>query len=87
MSYNYFDTLSDALRAAVGRQLLAGAVFDEQELSDWNDKWNGGVSYGQTVTHICPVATLKGKPTRKAMTVVIYRMDKSGRYELTSYIA
>lgn len=86
MALNYFKTLSAALDAAVGRATERGAEFDSKELSDFLDQWNGGVSYGQTVRHACPVFKLKGKLVyTRAMTVVLYRME-SGNYELTTYI-
>lgn len=82
---NYFESLSEALNIAFGRAQDQGATFDDGELSRWFDKWNGGVTYGRTVTHSCPCLTFKGKGTTRAMTVVIYRME-SGRYELTTYV-
>lgn len=86
MAINYFKTLSAALNAAVGRATERGAEFDTKELCTFLDQWNGGVSYGQTVTHACPLFKLKGKLQYvRAMTVVLYRME-SGNYELTTYI-
>lgn len=78
---NYFDTLTGALNVAVGRAIQKGYAFSDNELCAFLDQWNGGVGYGQTVRHACPVL---GKGNR-AMTVVLYRTE-AGRYELTTYI-
>ena len=84
----YFETLACALDAAYLRAANQGADFDSQEFDAFLSKWNGGVNYGETVTHSCPVFRWKGKifnHSPRAMTVVIYRME-SGRYELTTYV-
>lgn len=81
----YFETLACAVNDAVIRAVNRGAAFLAADLERFCDQWNGGVRYGETVTHTCALSSLKGRGTRKAMTVVIYRME-SGRYELTTYV-
>ena len=44
----------------------------------------GGIPYNTVSRVSVPVATLKGKPTRKWFHVIVSRLD-NGRYELVSY--
>jgi hypothetical protein len=82
----YFETLSEALDAFIQNTEDKGAVFaSEQPQIHVAEKFNGGVSYGATVSRSFELATLKGKATRKFAHCVVYRME-SGRYELTSYV-
>lgn len=80
----YFETLAAALNSFIAQTIDKGAEFvNAMEIAE---KFNGGVSYGQTVSRSFELASLKGKATRKWAQCVIYRME-SGRYELVSYIA
>ena len=79
---NYFETLSDAVYEAERRACAKGADFDNLDLYE---AFSGGVSYGQTVRAAIKLISYKGRASRMALTVVIYRVE-SGKYELTSYI-
>lgn len=82
----YFETLGAALDSFVQQTEEKGGLFaSDAPQIHVAEKFNGGVSYGQTVSRSFELATLKGKPTRKFAHCVVYRME-SGRYELTSYI-
>jgi len=85
MKNNYFETLGEALRAFVAQVFERGAVLAENELANVAEKFNGGVSYGQSVSRSFELLTFKGKATRKGAHVSLYRME-SGRYELTAYV-
>lgn len=82
----YFEMLTSALNEAFRLAYDQGCSFDNAEQDAFISRWNGGVNYGETVTHSCPVFKRKGKLEYvRHMTVVIYRME-SGRYELTTYV-
>jgi len=81
----YYETLSETLSAA-----LVNLAKRKGELSDGVDFYEpfqyGGIPYATTKSASFPLKTLKGKATRKAFSVSIYRME-SGRYELTDYVS
>ena len=53
--------------------------------AEFSDKmFTGGISYGETEKWSFEIDSIKGKPTRRALQVQVYRMD-SGRYELNMY--
>ena len=81
----YFETLGEAVRAFVAQTFDKGGVLVENEHAGVADAFNGGVSYGQTVSRSFELLSFKGKPTRKGAHVSLYRME-SGRYELTCYV-
>jgi|DEB19_MinimDraft_3_1074340.scaffolds.fasta_scaffold02919_9 hypothetical protein len=81
----YFETLGAAVTAFVAHTFAKGGVLVENEVAGVAEKFNGGVSYGQTVSRSFELLSFKGKPTRKFAHITLYRME-SGRYELTSYI-
>lgn len=88
----YFETLSDAIDAC---QLVlddAQAVPVESGAScPAGDHWAeqlacNPVNYGQTLQKNFALLTVRGRSTRRAFHVNIYRMD-SGRYELNAYVS
>ena len=82
----YFETLGAALDSFVQQTEDKGGAFaSEQPQIHVAEKFNGGVTYGATVSRSFELLSLKGKPTRKGAHCVVYRME-SGRYELTAYV-
>ena len=80
----YFETLGAAVVAFLNYTTDMRAVLAVSEDSV-HSAFDGGVSYGQTVSRDFEIATLKGKATKKFAHATLYRMA-SGRYELTNYI-
>lgn len=78
----YFDRLDQVISAieASLEQNDASAVNEESMMEDLKQ----ALPYGQTVRHSFDLEHYRGKGTRKALHVIIYRTD-SGRYELTHY--
>jgi len=64
----YHDTLEKAIRAATNELKAKGA-----ELT--NFEFLAHIPYGQTAKADFPLASFKGKPTRKFGHISIYRMD------------
>ena len=86
LAFTYFETLGAALDSFVAQTESKGAVFaSAQPQVDVASAFNGGVSYGQTVSRSFELATLKGKATKRFAHAVVYRME-SGRYELVNYV-
>ncbi len=84
-SETYFETLGEAVRSFVAQTFAKGGTLAANEHAEIAEKFNGGVSYGQTVSRSFELLSFKGKPTKKWAHATLYRMD-SGRYELTTYI-
>lgn len=84
MSNCYFETLGAAVRQFLANLADKGAVLAKDE-SEVASAFDGGVSYGQTVSRSFELVSLKGKATKKGAHVSLYRME-SGRYELTDYV-
>lgn len=82
----YFETLGEAIRAFVQQMFERKAVLVENEMANIAAQFNGGVSYGQTVSRSFELLSQKDKATKKYAHCVLYRME-SGRYELTCYAA
>ncbi len=79
-SKTYFDTQAGAIDSAVEMATKKGyeVVFPDRI-------WTEHVSYGSMGRYIIEL-TKNGKPSRRTLVIVLYRMDKSGKYELTTYI-
>lgn len=80
----YFDSLHQVLAEVSARLEHQVAVLTEPAFFS-ERAFLSGVNYNETHRECCPVATLKGKPTRKWANVVVYRTEE-GRYELTMYL-
>jgi hypothetical protein len=79
---SYYNTLGEALDAAQQMAESRGFTVDTDDL--FNQFGTGGVGYGETKRGT--IALYKdGKLQRRALQMVIYRMD-GGNYELTTYI-
>lgn len=79
----YFETLSDAVDAAMDRGLADRCVFTRP-----TDIWalcQDPLPYGAVRSADIQLDFYRGKPTRKYYHVVITRLD-SGRYELVNYV-
>lgn len=86
MSNCYFETLGAAIFAFAEYVREQFGEFErENPEGEIAAAFNGGVSYGQTVSRSFELASLKGKKTKKWAHITLYRME-SGRYELTNYI-
>ena len=83
MSDTHFETLGEAIRSFIDQTEAKRAVF--VNVDEISSRFDGGVSYGQTVSRSFELLEYKGKKTKKYAHCVIYRME-SGRYELTSYV-
>lgn len=82
----YFETLGAAVFAFVENVKAQFGEFErENPEAEIAMAFNGGVSYGQTVSKSFELVSLKGKKTKKWAHISLYRME-SGRYELTNYI-
>ncbi len=79
---NYFNTLSEAIDAAVQMALSMGYTVNEDEI--FHQFGTGGVGYGETKRGSITLYK-EGIEQKKALQIIIYRMD-SGKYELTTYI-
>lgn len=80
----YYPTLGFALDAVYTELARLNA---EPALDIANAASNlGHVAYEQNRRTVIPLASYKGKPTRKACAVSLYRLP-SGTYELVSYIS
>jgi hypothetical protein len=80
----YYETLSETLEAALGN--LAKRKGELSDGVDFHEPFQyGGIPYGTYKSASFALSALRGKPTRKAFHVSIYRME-SGRYELTDYV-
>jgi hypothetical protein len=89
MSNNtYFNTLSDAVDAA-----LARAAFDKAVLKESPDitpasevMTQESINYGYDRRWDFELETYKGRKTRKFFHVQIWRLSHSGTYELNTYV-
>jgi len=81
----YFETLGEAVRSFVNETFAKGGTLTENEQENICLAFNGGVSYGQTVSRSFELMDYKGKKTKKYAHLSLYRME-SGRYEKTSYV-
>jgi hypothetical protein len=78
----YYNTLGEALDAAQQMAESRGFTVDTDDL--FNQFGTGGVGYGETKRGNI-VLYKEGKEQRRALQIIIYRMD-GGNYELTTYI-
>jgi hypothetical protein len=78
----YFDRLDQVISAleASLEQNDAAPVNEEVFMKDLKQ----AIPYGRTARHSFDLECYRGKGTRKALHVIIYR-TASGRYELTHY--
>lgn len=79
----YYHTLSAALLAVEVFATENQIVLVSPET--FNERFDGGVPYGQTIQGHAEIATLKGKTTKKWAHLTIYRME-SGTYEVIFYV-
>ncbi len=82
----YAETLSESLDNAFAELKDRGAVIAvdiEQHAREMFG--DGGIRYNETRSANIPLVSYKGKATKKAGHITIYRME-SGRYEQTNYI-
>lgn len=79
----YHKMLSNALNAALLHAVNSRAAISTPEVYE---AFSDGIKYGETREGHFPIEALKGKATKKAFHVTIYRMDQTGTYELTCYI-
>jgi len=86
-SETYFDQLYQ-VRDQIAWRLEAqkAELLNPTFFSDSHSSFIGVIGYGETRRECATLYRLKGKPTGKAATAIIYR-DERGRYELTFYIA
>jgi hypothetical protein len=86
MQNNWHETQSQAVEAAIAELKAAGAVLLPDIEQDMREGFaNGGQRYNETKMANVPLASHKGKSTKKYGHVTIYRAE-SGRYEQTTYI-
>lgn len=78
-----FETLAETLRAFIDFVKTSGGVFEEDE--DEMFLFTSPVNYQTTMVGHYPLASFKGRGTKKYAHMTIYRME-SGRYELVNYI-
>lgn len=77
----YFDTFAAVLDYVVTAAKAQAVLTKPAEV--WSLAQEP-LNYGQTRRASFALDSFKGKPTRKHLHAVVYRMD-SGRYELTIY--
>ena len=79
----HFETLAETLRAFIDFVKTSGGVFEEDE--DEMFLFTSPVNYQTSMEGHYPLASFKGRGTKKYAHMTIYRME-SGRYELVNYI-